>query len=149
MVRILVVDDALSCRELISEALRYEPLGGHDVTAAEAVRRRSRRWMRDVEWQIDQCASAQDCFDYDDTDGPGGDCSVVIPDFHFETSLEQISKLKDVSEKLFDLIHTKNTANFHLKWCIEYHDDDEIFDLFRGQSAKLYFDAAALYTRRF
>ena len=59
-----------------------------------------------------------------------------------------VSLLEDVAERLFNLIHAKDTANIHVKWCIEFCDaDDEtfVFDIFCGQSAKLFLDAAALY----
>ena len=101
-----------------------------------------RRWMREMAWRIDQTKLSRD------SSGHGGTSYAEIPDFHFETSLEHVSLLEDVAERLFNLIHAKDTANIHVKWCIEFCDaDDEtfVFDIFCGQSAKLFLDAAALY----
>src|SRR5271166_2968589 len=72
-----------------------------------------RRWMREMAWRIDQTKLSRD------SDGHGGTSYAEIPDFQFETSLERVSVLEDVAEKLFDLIHAKDTANIDVKWCIE------------------------------
>ena len=105
-----------------------------------------RRWMREMAWRFDQTKLSVD------SDGHGGSPYTEIPDFHFETSLEQISILTHTTAtKLFNLIHAKDAANIEVKWRIEFAvsdiDGDEVIDFFRDRSATLYLDAAALYNR--
>jgi len=104
-----------------------------------------RRWMREMAWRFDQTKLSVD------SGGHAGSPHTEIPDFHFETSLEQISILRHTTAtKLFNLIHEKDNANIEVKWRIEFgvsdFEADEVLDFFRGQSAALYLDAQRNYT---
>ena len=100
--------------------------------------------MRAMAWNFDQTKLSVA------SGGHGGNAHVEIPDFPFETSLDQVSLLTHTTAMiLFDLIYAKDTANTSIGWCIKLNDDpdevDEVFDLFRSRSANLFLDVAALY----
>jgi hypothetical protein len=99
-----------------------------------------RRWMHTMAWNFEQTKLSVD------SDGHGGTPLVEIPDFVFETSLEQIAILKNpIAVTLFNLINAKDKTNTRFKWCIEFQDEEDIFDEFRSQSATLFLDVGALY----
>jgi hypothetical protein len=111
--------------------------------AAMQIASNLRFWMGEVAWRIDQTKLS------DDSNGHDGAQHTEIPDFPFEASLERVSQLKPVmAKKLFDLLHAKETGNRLVKWSIElntYFDNDGFDSPFRGLSAQLFLDAAALY----
>jgi hypothetical protein len=102
-----------------------------------------RCWMREMTWRIDQTKLAVD------SEGHDGTAYSELPNFHFETSLEQISFLKHTTAiRLLQLIHEKDATNINFKWSMWCeHDVDDGSDLFHSQSAKLFLDAAALCNR--
>jgi hypothetical protein len=99
-----------------------------------------RRWMHAMAWNFDQTKLSVD------SDGHDGTLLAEIPDFAFETSLEQIAILRNpIAVTLFDLIHAKDKANTRIKWCGELLDVEDIIGEFRSQSATLFLDVGALY----
>lgn len=100
--------------------------------------------MRAMAWNFDQTRLSVA------SGGHGGTPHVEIPDFPFETSLDQVSLLAHTTAlTLFELIHAKDTANTSIGWCIELNGDPdevgEVIDLFCSRAANFFLDVAALY----
>jgi hypothetical protein len=101
-----------------------------------------RRWINEVLSQM------YDVQNYDSSGGHAGTQHGTIPDFLFEESLEHVATVDyRTANKIFGLIHKKDDAKAEIKNEIEFGDDDDAFNMWRGRSALLWLDAVKIYDR--
>lgn len=101
---------------------------------------RLRHWANEVHSYV------SDARTYDDSRGCGGQYRNTLPDLLLERELGHVASLDGrVAERIFDLIHHKDSAHAKIQGAQEYGDEDEALDAFRGEGAKLYIAAVDLY----
>jgi hypothetical protein len=101
-----------------------------------------RRWMKRTLYKI------LDIQTYETSGGSGGAKHFRIPNFRFEKSLEVIALLEHgMAENIFELIDDKDNANAEVQADIEYQDEDEALDTFRGRSAQVWLTALRIYVK--
>jgi hypothetical protein len=101
-----------------------------------------RHWMNRVLGRV------YNTINWADSDGQVGIANTEIPDFRFESALEQVALLdRKMAKRIFDLVHRKDDLNSEAEAANAYHqsDDDEAINAFRGGAAALWLDALDMY----
>lgn len=87
-----------------------------------------------------------DVRNHESTDGCGGSLHTELPALAFEADLTNVAVLDtSTSKELFELIHAKASANGEISSTLQFVDDDDAIDVFRGRSAELFLTTLALY----
>lgn len=101
-----------------------------------------RHWMKRVEGRL------YDVRNWVASGGHGGAEHTKMPDFRFESSLEQVALLQGKTAKeIFDLIYKKDAANAEIKDSTEHDGDDDVLNAFRGRSAQIWLRALDIHDR--
>jgi hypothetical protein len=99
-----------------------------------------RHWMNRVRMRVEHTIN------WDSSEGHGGIAYTEIPEFRFESSLEQVALLdRKTAKRVFDLIHRKDDVNSGIEATSEYQSEDDAIDAFRGGAAALCLDALEIY----
>lgn len=99
-----------------------------------------RRWLQRTLYRM------SDVVTWAGSDGAGGALHKTLPTFRFEKSLEQVALLEhQMASEIFELIHEKDNANTEVEAEIEYGDDEDAVDLWRGRCGKVWLDALEIY----
>jgi hypothetical protein len=84
----------------------------------------------------------------DDINSHGGSAHYEIPEFPFEKSLGQVSKLdRKMAIAVLELIHNKNDRNIEIEVAIEYGNalEDKAADITHRRIARTYLEAEPIY----
>jgi hypothetical protein len=109
-------------------------------TARMCVANDLRHWLRATRGQVD------DMHNLESSDGNAGQFHTTLPSLRFETDLGHIAVLDtDTSQKLFELIHAKESANGEVAGYAEFVGDAEAGELFNARSAELFLTALQIY----
>jgi hypothetical protein len=101
-----------------------------------------RRWINNI------LAQMWDVKTWDSSDGHAGNTYSDIPDFLFEESLEQVASVDyRTAMKIFKLIHKKDDANEEIRGDMEFGDDEDPINTWRGRSAQIWLKALRVYDR--
>jgi hypothetical protein len=99
-----------------------------------------RHWMTRTLYQM------RDLQTFVGSEGAGGNLSLQLPDFRFERSLEQVALVEDqMAVKIFKLIREKDNSNAEVESAIEYADQEDAIDKFRGLSGRVWVRALGIY----
>lgn len=101
-----------------------------------------RRWLQRTLYRMNDVET------WVGSDGAGGALHTTVQNFRFEKSLEQVALLEhQAAEEIFALIHKKDNANSAVEAEIEYGDDDDAVDLWRGRCGQVWLEAFGIYNR--
>lgn len=99
-----------------------------------------RRWLQRTLYRM------SDVVTWVGSDGAGGALHTKLPNFRFEKSLEQVALLEhQMAAEIFELIHEKDNVNTAVEAEIEYGDDDDAVDLWRGRCGQVWLNAFEIY----
>jgi hypothetical protein len=99
-----------------------------------------RRWLQRTLYRM------SDVQTYIGSSGAGGTLHTTLSSFRFEKSLEQVALLEyQMAAEIFALIHEKDNANTAVEAEIEYGDDDDAIDLWRGRCGRVWLKALEIY----
>jgi hypothetical protein len=99
-----------------------------------------RHWINSVLSQM------HDVHNWESSDRHAGAAHFEIPDFLFETSLEQVASVDyRTAMEIFGVIHRKDDATDEISHFIEFGDDDEPIDTWRGRTSQVWLQAIQIY----